>query len=200
MATEVSIVNLALKRLGTRAIISFDDNNPVTQDLRNIYDTCRDSLLRSHSWNFAKKRIRLSPSVESVPFSYERKFPLPSDFLRIFDIENTEEYLEEAGAILSNEQFINLIYIARVVETNLYDANFVPALGLKIALKLNTFITQSNTRQQVIDQELKEAIKMAHRSNAISDPPIRLENNPFCTVADGEYTYGSREFTYRTQY
>jgi hypothetical protein len=61
MATEISICNLALSRIGASTITSLTANSVKEDRLCNqFYAQFRDELLRSFAWNFAIKTTRLN--------------------------------------------------------------------------------------------------------------------------------------------
>ena len=53
MATEVSICSNALRKLGDDPITSLTEDTERARLCNAFYNTARDSLLRSHPWNFA---------------------------------------------------------------------------------------------------------------------------------------------------
>ena len=56
MPAETDIVNVALRKIGATAITALDDGSTNANIAQDLYDEIRDSLLRSHPWNFATKR------------------------------------------------------------------------------------------------------------------------------------------------
>ena len=67
MATKVSICSNALLLLGDKTINSLDEGTDRASLASNLYDSVRDSLLRSHPWNCAVKRVILAPDTETPP-------------------------------------------------------------------------------------------------------------------------------------
>ena len=52
--SKVTICNNALSMIGGQQIASFEEDSKLAQTCRNIYDTTRLSILRSHPWSCAK--------------------------------------------------------------------------------------------------------------------------------------------------
>lgn len=66
MATNsVEICNSALTLIGSRRIASLSDPSPEARNCLLNYDICRKAVLRDHPWNFATKRVDLTPGVIS---------------------------------------------------------------------------------------------------------------------------------------
>lgn len=66
MTSRVDICNEALSLIGSESITSFEEKTSTARRMKRLYDTSRKALLRLHSFNFATKRIRLSPLTEEV--------------------------------------------------------------------------------------------------------------------------------------
>jgi hypothetical protein len=58
-----AICSNALLLLGAKTISSFDENNDRARLASNLFESVRDSTLRSHPWNCAIKRVALAPDV-----------------------------------------------------------------------------------------------------------------------------------------
>jgi len=77
MATSVSICSNALLRLGAQTIASLSESNDRARLAANLYETVRDSTLRSHPWNCAVKRVVLAPDTDVPAFDFAAQFTLP---------------------------------------------------------------------------------------------------------------------------
>lgn len=140
MPTTTDIANMALSRIGhNRQMTSFNDDATAEADLVRLhYPRLRDSLLRSHPWNFAIKRAELSSIDETPAFEYDYKFALPTDCLKVLrtslEAENIEDdYRIEGRYLLSNDDTCFIEYIAQITDTNQFDAMFVDMLAWAIA-------------------------------------------------------------------
>ena len=80
MATEVSICSNALRRLGDSPITSLTEDTERARLCNALYEPARDSLLRSHAWNFAITRASLAKATESPAFEFANQFILPTDY------------------------------------------------------------------------------------------------------------------------
>ena len=82
MATETTIINAALRRLGDKPITSRLDGSPAANAVNDLFDDARDALLRAHPWNFATTRVALMPSSTTPVYGFDYQYALPADWLR----------------------------------------------------------------------------------------------------------------------
>lgn len=78
MATDVSIVNAALIRLGEATITALSDDVKAARLANEIFADQRDAVLRAHPWNFAARRALISGLDRNDPdWGFARKYILP---------------------------------------------------------------------------------------------------------------------------
>lgn len=150
MATSVvQIVNNALIRIGASAITSLTENSEAARAANLIYEQIRDATLRDHIWNFAVKRIALAQEVDTPAFEYSFQYALPSDCLRVLQMqEKNLIYKIEGRKLLTDEGTAKIIYISRVTDPNEFDAMFVEALSARLAAELSIPLAESSTLYQ----------------------------------------------------
>lgn len=150
--TDVDICNRALSRLGTRATISALDENSTEARTASIwYVATRDVLLRSHDWNFARRRAVLAEQG-TAPTGWTFRYALPTDCVRLLRLASATPDMgsvrfEVAGDstsrfVLCDEPAAEAVYTARVDDPNLYDAGFASALVDQLAAHIAYPITQ----------------------------------------------------------
>lgn len=150
--TDVDICNRALSRLGTRATISaLDENSTEARTAYIWYAATRDVLLRSHDWNFARRRVILAEQG-SAPTGWSFRYAFPTDCVRLLRIASALPHrdpvrFEVAGDstsrfVLCDEPAAEAVYTARVDDPNLYDAGFASALVDQLAAHIAYPITQ----------------------------------------------------------
>lgn len=157
--TETSICNQALVKLGVPRILSLSDATQPARYCNEIYAITRDEVLRSHDWNFARKRAVLSELADEPLFGWDHQYELPSDCLRVRQLNSFEEdearpsWEVEAGRILTDEETASIIYTFRQEDSELYDPLFIEALSLKLAAKLCTPLTGSRSQSADLIKE-----------------------------------------------
>ena len=83
MATEIDICNLALAHLGddaTIASIKPPEGSAQAEHAARYYPIARNSLLESHTWNFAAKRASLATTVNTLE-QWEYAYVAPADMM-----------------------------------------------------------------------------------------------------------------------
>lgn len=141
-SSEVDICNLALTQLREQPITSLtDDASEAAQLCDRLYADARDWVLRAHPWNFAVRRRSLAQVSPGPDFGYVNAFALPADpfCLRVMTVNDPGTYTRykiEGRQLLTDDGSVNLVYVARVIDVNTYDAGFVQALAAYLAAQL----------------------------------------------------------------
>ena len=155
MATEVSICSNALRQLGDDPITSLTDDTERARLCNALYPDARDSVLRSHPFNFSITRASLTQLSATPAFGFDYQYALPTDpyCLRVLQMEfqdyifKVENLATEGRVLLTNEDTAKILYIARVSDTAQFDSLFVDTLTAKMALELSFPVTNSVTLQ-----------------------------------------------------
>lgn len=185
MATAVSICSNALLMLGENPINSFDDAvSPNGLDrartAKNLWPSTRDSILRSHPWNCALKRVTLSPDTEAPAFTtdFSYKFTLPGDWLRNHEINgksaNEIDYKIEGRSMLCDESTLYLRYVYQNTDIGSWDAMLVEAAELAMAAKMAYPITQDKQLKQLFARELGAFLQTARAVDGQDESPATL--------------------------
>ena len=86
MASETSICNSALTRIGAARITSLTDDSKQARACTASYALMRDEVLRSHPWNSAISRASVASLADAPAFGYDNQFQLPADCLRMLEV------------------------------------------------------------------------------------------------------------------
>ena len=163
MATEVSICSNALRRLGDSPITSLSDDTERARLCNALYEPARDSLLRSHAWNFAITRASLAKLSTAPAFEFANQFILPTNpfCLRVLKMEfddfkfKIENLAGEGRVLLTDEGTAIILYIAKITDTTLFDAIFVDTLTAKLSAELAYPVTNSTALQTQMEKIYK---------------------------------------------
>ena len=181
MATEVSICSNALRKLGDDPITSLTEDTERARLCNAFYESSRDSLLRSHPWNFAITRATLAQLSTTPAYGFAYQYALPTDpyCLRVLEMEYQDyifkiENLATVGRVLlSDESTAKILYVGRITDTALFDSLFVDTLTAHLALKLAYPITNSVTlqaqMQKLYQVKLSEARSVDGQEGFIDD-------------------------------
>jgi len=181
MATEVSICSNALRKLGDDPITSLTEDTERARLCNSFYESSRDSLLRSHPWNFAITRATLAQLSTTPAYGFAYQYALPTDpyCLRVLEMEYQDyifkiENLATVGRVLlSDESTAKILYVGRITDTTLFDSLFVDTLTAHLSAKLAYPITNSTTlqaqMQQLYQAKLSEARSVDGQEGFIDD-------------------------------
>jgi hypothetical protein len=169
MATEVSICSNALRKLGDDPITSLTDNTERARLCNGFYEPARDSILRSHPWNFAITRATLAQLSATPAYGFSYQYALPTDpyCLRVLEMEYQDyifkiEHLAGTGRVLlTDESTAKILYIGKIVDTAQFDSLFVDTLTAKLALDLAYPITNSVKVQENMFNLLQQKLSLA---------------------------------------
>ena len=169
MATEVSICSNALRKLGDDPITSLNDNTERARLCNGFYEPARDSILRSHPWNFAITRATLAQLSSTPAYGFSYQYALPTDpyCLRVLEMEYQDyifkiEHLAGTGRVLlTDESTAKILYIGKITDTAQFDSLFVDTLTAKLALDLAYPITNSVKVQENMFNLLQQKLSLA---------------------------------------
>jgi hypothetical protein len=180
MASKTQIANRALSKVGEQRVSNVDtDNVKAAKVISSMWDIIRDAMLTAYPWNFAVTRTQLAKDATSPAWGYQNRYALPSDFLSLLEVRYNSEYTIETDSvtgglyILTDEDApLYIKYIKRVTNTGEFDPLFVEALATRLAFEACEELTQSNTKKQVLFEELRINIKEAYASDSIQEAPV----------------------------
>lgn len=177
MASETAICNLALALVGSESVINLADKNKRARLCRQLFPLLRDEMLRGHPWNFAVTEASLAEVAASPLITeYEKAFALPSDFLRLLELEDHRDaYSLQGGEIYTNIPSVKIRYIQKVPDPERFDSNFTTALGYRLAMDLALPLADDNNLRNLMTASYRSAISMARSMDAQENQIIPIE-------------------------
>jgi len=169
MASVVDIVNSGLNLLGASTISALTDDSKNARLCNQRYESVRDRVFRSHSWNCLTKRVQLAQDSTAPVIEYTYAYTLPTDCLRVLKVHNGTtdsiasalDYKVEGRKIKTDEGTLYLIYIAIDTDPNNYDAYLRESISHQLAADLAYAITSNatlaNNYMARADERLREA-------------------------------------------
>jgi len=153
LSTEEGIVNLALSRIGHKAITTLaTDSDVEAVAARKVYPNARDRLIRAHTWNALTKRAQLTDSGSDPTFGWDEGYTLPSDFMRIVSVHATNDEHDQppyklekqvlgtassaSDVVLINSSTCYLRYVYKETDPNLWPKDFQNAVAWAVAYDL----------------------------------------------------------------
>jgi hypothetical protein len=178
MATSViEICNNALLDLGEDAIASLADNTKAARLCNQRWPAVRDAVLRAHPWNCAVAQAELAASSEPPAWQYSRRFPLPSDCLRVLAVQCCGAALVawevQEGAILCDEDGpLDIAYVRRIEDPRLFDPLLCEAFTARLSATLAYPITASTSLAQAFWSAYAEKLREARGVDAREAAPM----------------------------
>lgn len=185
MASEVTIVNAALRRLGSLTITSLTEQSVPGRLANDTYKDLRDSLLRMHPWKFAMVRTSV-PELAATPdwgWSHQYPFPATPDYcLRVWWVQNqnieTGNWTVEGRRIMTNfETPLPILFVKRVDDENLMDPIFRDALSAYLASEWAQTLTKQDSIEQAMGQKFQLKLAEARAANGQEGTPQVTEAN-----------------------
>lgn len=180
-ASEVSICSNALLLLGAKTISDFNENSDRARLASNLYESVRDEVLRSHTWNCAIKRVALAPDTAAPAFDWEYQFTLPGDFVRVLSVGEAgseDPFKIESGKILCDANPVYLRYVWRNTNPATWDEMLTRAMELAMAAAMAYGITQSTSLRESMQKEMELHMRRARAVDGQDDTPETLGDSP----------------------
>jgi len=172
MASVVEICNSALNMLGANNITALSEDSKNARLLNQRYESVRDSVFRSHTWNCLIKRVELAADSDTPTHEYNYQYTLPADCIRVLkvgghhngsssDLDSGQKFKIEGRKLLTDETTIYLIYIFKNTDPNEYDTLLIETIAARLASELCYAITASTSlagqMYELYNQKLREA-------------------------------------------
>lgn len=141
MATEVEIWNMALGYLKAGTVTTTSDNSAQARALSTYAEFTRQEALRDLAPPFAQKVATLSESSDTNTTQYSYIYDLPSDYLRVIEVLDSDYYRYDAFYYVEGQHiFMNyspgiIRYVYDNSDTTTWDADFVELFALLLAAK-----------------------------------------------------------------
>ena len=189
MASEVELCNVALRRLGdARRITSLDDGSSEAEACRTLYPVIRDRVLRGHTWNFSTRRVLLAEDAVEPISEFENAFVLPNDFIRIRQVQTTEDgnfgdqYRLEGRRILTDYDEVWLVYQSIVTDVTLFPPDLYDALAYLLASDLAIDINQSRGLSERWEIKGDRILRKARATDGLDDFSDRFPTSSWVTI------------------
>lgn len=188
MATKLEVCNRAAQKLGAKRITSLDEDSKVARALSVVSEPVKLALLRDHVWSCAVKRVALAADGTAPEWGRANSFTLPSDFVRLAedypeDNLNTKDWVIEGNKILTNDSApLYVRYVYDITDISQMDPLLREAWACGMSYETCEEITQSNTKKQLLENDLDNVITKAKKANAIERVAQQPPPDPWLTA------------------
>lgn len=180
-AYQLKLYNKALRHLGERKLTSLTENRESARYLNDEYSDTVFQALRAGLWNFAMRAVEIDIDSSIAPaFGYQNGFQKPFDWVRTSLVSASETfdpplrmYSDQQGFWLANADTLYVRYVSVLLAQYIYlwPVDFAEYVGVALANKISSRITQDNSLVQMIDQREKLFWKRAQANDAMDEPP-----------------------------
>ncbi len=152
MASQVEICNLALNDLGANTISDITEGTKEANLCNDYWNLLLNEVLEAHKWDFAKKQVALAldASYTILNDTYDYAYQLPADYIRMSepldDPNQTVIYEIIDTHLLSNEEDLEIEYIARITDTTKFPSHFVICLAARLRASLAIPLSKKGTK------------------------------------------------------
>jgi len=183
MPSQVTIINLALTRLGQATISSVDEASTEASTALTIYDTVLRAVLQDHAWSFNTRRLPLALlDVNTFGTGFSLAYAIPSDCLQVYEIWNEAAssdigvaqrtpFIEENNILYTNKPHAILVYGAYEPAANAYSPLFVDAFAFRLAAELSIPLSQRSSMFDTMMSSYQEVVHNAKFKNATRAVP-----------------------------
>lgn len=197
MASEVSICNLALARIGEEGTVvnlNPPEGGEHAASCAAFYQTSVAAVLSEHNWRFATRRTPLAKLSSVETYGWKAAYSLPSNFLRLIDIRSlvdqrhryrvsSEDYEVEVDGsqprLYTDCENPVCRYVISNPAVSSFSALFVDALAWHIAMSLAGRVIKGKEGAQMVSvcsQQYRLTLDKAAKADAAEkDLPIDFE-------------------------
>ena len=172
--SEVSIINDALGELGEPVIVNRNDNTAQANAADRFFDQAKEEFLEESHWRFAIKEQQLAQSATAPEFKYSFRYALPSDFIRMVEINEVDvqdvrvPLWGRVGDFVHTDETEVKIQYVYTADVSTFTPRAATALAFLMAAKMSRLLTDSATQKQEMLEGYGKALKMAKASDAMA--------------------------------
>lgn len=146
MASQLSIINAALVRLGATPLASLEDGTAQAVTAAALFSQVSDELLADFPWSFALREQDLSRVVlgpdDARLLGFQYAYQLPPECLRVLGLRCLSPFQLAGDQLYTSANAARLVYLRRV-GVSAWSATFARLVTLELAAAFSMPITQS---------------------------------------------------------
>lgn len=174
---HIDIVNMALQKLGHRAIADFDDDTAIkaAAAARGSYDTYLKATMEVIPWDFCTVFKKLTAiTLPADTWGYAAAFELPGGTLRPYAVEGQQltdggQWVRRANKIFTNlageDGEINTQLIMFVNDVGLYSPTFIDAVASRCAAEWSGSLVRVSSEVTRLTAESDRKMRIAASSD-----------------------------------
>lgn len=183
MSTLLQCCNAALNRIGCEFITALTDNNKRAKICNEIYTRIRQKTLAEYNWKFALVTVTSTGTEVTRDDELSSQHDLPSDFLKMFKIEEEDiQYRREGAYIFADTNELVYTYVSDIDDFADLSVGFKEVFILKMAHEASYSLANSNTLRNDLNSELIEVERVYRNADS-------LESNYHNAVSANTHKY-----------
>ena len=179
--SRIQLISNALILLGDEPISSLGEEGAGAIAGANLYESSYLSILSSHRWNFATKKVKLARLAETPKNEYNFMYQLPTDMIVLITTYPTSTYRIIEDRLYSDSTQVEIDYIFRQTEDK-FPAYFIKAFEYYLAKQLAIPVTEDLNKAQLMQQQYEKEVRMARYSDSQSQPATPMQSQPYINV------------------
>ena len=193
--TRTSLVNLALREIGTDRIDAWDEASPEADVARDVWGQAVRQALARHEWHFAMTSRSLARSSATPAVRYDYIYTLPGDFVRIGSVS---EYATMEPPLIDYVMRADGIHCSKAscyIEYVYYVDDEAPAIGTWPPWFVQVFTAdlaslmasplKSTTERERLEQLALDRLRTGRTIDSQQSPPKRWREGSWVTAHRG---------------
>lgn len=209
MADQISICNMALAEVVAAPIESLNEASLEARETGRYYEQALQSMLESHPWGFATRRVTLAPIVNPRPSEWAGAYAMPNEVARPLKVmpasrisgvqgwwlDDTiigEDYSIEDSVLYCHLLDPVLAFTTKAITAAALPAKFVDAFALELASRIVMPIKKSREMKGDLLKQA-EIAKQRAMADDMNRQPINDQWVDEVALARGGWT-GSEDY------
>jgi hypothetical protein len=175
----ITISNLALVKIGSQVIISFNDGTTASRLCSLLYPVTVKEVVHLNDWSWAKATASLTATATAPALDWMYSYALPTDFSRILEVNSFgssaphSPYEVMGDYLYSDEAAVNISYIKDITDPNAFDSLSVSCIATRLAQQLARPLGGSDAMEQRFAGEFRQILGEAMRIDSTNSYPRR---------------------------
>lgn len=179
--SKIQLASNALILLGDAPISSFNDPGAGAKAISNLYESAYLSILSSHRWNFATKKLQLARLSENPLNEYSYQFQLPTDMVMLITTTPSSTYKILGNKLYSDSTSIEIDYVFRITEDK-FPPYFTKAFEFYLATQLAIPVTEDINKMDMMQRMFERESRNARYADSQSAPATPIVDDPYIRV------------------
>lgn len=198
--TKTTLINNGLRLISANLINDPGEQSESARQCNGCYEQVVRSELELNAWYFAKAQAALPARAEIPLFKFANAFELPSDFIRLVELEHRWVFSIARGVdvnpvplweVQGRAIFTDLPAPLRITylkdvsdDPSMWASSFADVVAAAIAKEVAMALTKSEAAVTRAERAYKTSINNAIRTNAIQMPPMNIPDGSWLTVRE----------------